>query len=418
MRVGYVVRRYPRYSETFIVNEILAHERSGLAVEIFASLPTRDTHFQDAIARVRAPVNYLYLPAEGMIPEGLTGKLLSASAFWTVAQECSKELPGLWAGLAQAQGEEIRDVYQAMLLAREARLRRIQHLHAHFATTAATVTRLASRFAGLPYTFTAHANDIFNQRVQPDDLRRKLADAAAVITVSDYHVRYLHERYGAAAARVRRIYCGLDLERLEYKSPLDRPKRIVAVGRLVEKKGFGDLIEACAILARRNLLFSCQIIGAGALEDDLRAQVGRLGLEARVELLGPRPQYEAVKFVQGAAALAAPCVTAPDGDRDGLPVVLLEAMALGTPCVSTDVTGIPEILCDGETGLMVRQHDPAALAAAIERLLVDAHLRDRLASAARRLIEADFDIHRNAGCLRAVFQAAVHAGVEAVAGAL
>src|SRR5206468_4870469 len=134
----------------------------------------------------------------------------------------------------------------------------------------------------------------------------------------------------------------------------------------------------------------CQIIGAGTLEADLRTQIDRLGLQRMVELLGPRPQYEAIKSVQSAAVFAAPCVVGSDGDRDGLPNVLLEAMALGTPCVSTDVTGIPEVLRDGETGLMVPQHDSAALADAIDRLLGDCSLRVQLATEARRLIEAEF----------------------------
>jgi glycosyltransferase involved in cell wall biosynthesis len=262
--------------------------------------------------------------------------------------------------------------------------------------------------ARVPFSVTAHANDIFNVRVQADDLRRKLSDAAAVVTVSDYHVRYLQSALGAAT-RLERVYYGLDLDRFPFQSPQERPARIVAVGRLVEKKGFADLVNACAILARRGRRFSCQIIGTGALEASLRAQIARCGLERCVELLGPRPQPDVITSVLGAAAMAAPCVVGADGDRDGLPNVVLEAMALGTPCISTDVTGIPEVLRDEETGLRVPQHDPAALAMAIERLLGDSALRVRLAANARRLIEAAFDIHRNAESLRAVFFEAVRA---------
>src|SRR5262249_11756363 len=162
-------------------------------------------------------------------------------------------------------------------------------------------------------------------------------------------------------------------------------------------------VEACAILASRGLHFDCQIIGTGPLEADLRAQIERLGLQTRVELIGPRPQSEVIKYVRSSALLAAPYIVGTNGDRDGLPNVLFEAMALGTPCVSTDVTGVPEILHDGETGLMVPQHDPAALAAAIERLLTNPALRVQLATDARRLIEAEFDIHRNAARRRAIF---------------
>src|SRR5436309_5948585 len=404
--LGYVVSRYPRYSETFIVNEILDHERTGRTIEIFALRPSIDSHFQDLISQVRAPVHYVYLPGEGLTPEQLTGSLLSAGVFWNVIQEASASVPGLWSALEAARGEEIREVYQAVVLARLVRDKGIGHLHAHFAGRPTTVARLASHFAGIPYTFTAHANDLFNNSTRPDDVRRKLADAAVAVTVSDYNAAYLRATFGAAAERVQRIYCGLDLARLRYESPQDRPPWIVAVGRLVEKKGFADLIEACAILARRGRSFGCRIIGTGMLDAPLRALVARLGLEKIVQLAGPRPQRAVIEAVQGAAALVLPCVVCEDGDRDGLPTVILEAMALGTPCVSTDVTAIPEAVRDGDTGLAVAQHDPDALAAAIERLLSDPALRVRLAVNARQLIERDFDVRRNAARLRAVFDAA------------
>ena len=398
-----MVKRYPRYSETFIVNEILAHEAAGVELEIFSLLPPEDGHFQDVISRVRAPVTYL--PSKG----------LKVAEFWSVLEQAGEIFPDGWLSLEAARGEDVRYVYQAVVLAREARLRAISHLHAHFATAATTVARLAARFAGLPYTFTAHAKDIFHESVRPADLRRKLADAAVAVTVSDYNIAYLRESYGPAARHVRRIYNGLDLERFPYRSPRERPLRIVGVGRLVEKKGFVDLIEACAILADEGRRFTCRIVGAGEQEVELRARIAGLGLEDRVELLGPRPQSELVRLVQGAAVLAAPCVVGADGNRDGLPTVLLEAMALGTPCVSTDVTGIPEVIRDRETGLMIPQRDPAALAGSIGRLLEEPDLRVRLADRARRLVEEKFDVNHNAARLREVFQTAGTAHYAGVA---
>jgi colanic acid/amylovoran biosynthesis glycosyltransferase len=392
MRVAYVVKRYPRFSETFIVNEILAHEAAGWEIEIFSLRPPLDTHFQDRIARVRAPVQYL----------GVESK---ASALWRLIGECDLLLPELWANLQAYRSEQVQDVYQALLLARETKRRGIEHLHAHFASAATTVTRMAAQFAGLPYTFTAHAKDIFHEDVDPADLRRKVRDAAAVITVSEFNRRFLSEEYGAAD-RVRRIYNGLELDQFPYEAPHERPPHIVAVGRLVEKKGFADLVDACAILAERGREFQCRIIGGGELEADLQQHVERLKLGGRVVLMGPRPQAEVIRLVQSASVLAAPCIVGADGNRDGLPTVLLEAMALGTPCISTDVTGIPEVLRGDETGLLVPQHAPGQLADALEQLLSDAALRVRLASAARRLIAAEFDIHKNAARLQAVFQAA------------
>ncbi len=414
LRVGYVVKRYPRYSETFSVNEILAHEAAGLQIEIFALRPPNDPYFQDIIAKVRSPVNYLYLPTETWMPEALAAKALKGTILWATLQEANQVLSDFGTILETARGEEVRDLYQAVLLALLIKRKSITNLHAHFGTMATTVTRLAANFAGVPYTFTAHAKDIFHENVQPEDLRRKLNDAAAVVTVSDYNLNYLRQKYGLAAERVHRIYNGLDLNRFPYLAPDNRQMRIVSVGRLIEKKGFTDLIAACGILAEKGCEFSCEIIGTGPLEVDLKVQIERLGLQGRVELLGARPQLEVIERVQTAAVFAGPYVVASDSDRDGLPMVLLEAMALGTPCISTDVTGVPEILRDRQTGLMVSQHDPIALAAAIERLFEDSSLRVQLATEARNLIETEFDIERNTAEQRALFRAVGDQGVKQV----
>ena len=391
MRVGYVVKRYPRYSETFIVTEILAHEAAGLHVEIFALLPPIDTHFQDILAHVKAPVHYL-LPD---VPK--------ASELWAGIGRTAAIYPRVWVELSFAAGEEARDVHQAMMLAQKLSSRGITHLHAHFASSPATVAMLASRFTRVPYSFTAHAKDIFHESVEQQDLRRKLSGATAVVTVSNYNREFLRETYGPAADRVQRIYNGLDLEKLRFASPAERPPRIVAVGRLVEKKGFASLIEACAILKERGRRFECEIIGDGEVEPQLRAMIDELRLAEQVRLVGSRPQAQVFKIIQSGAVFAAPCIVAKDSNRDGLPTVLLESMALGTPCISTDVTGIPEVIRDGETGLLVPQHDAHSLAAGLEKLLSDAALRVHLAAAARRLIDGHFDTHRNTAGLRQIF---------------
>ena len=379
-RVAYVVKRYPRFSETFIVNEILA------------LYPPNDTHFQNALSRVRAPVTYL--SASG----------LKALEFWNTLKQASCAVPGLYSRLSHSQYEEPNEVYQAALLAKLVREKNIDHLHAHFASTATSVARLASYFANVPYSFTAHAKDIFHDSVKPNELSQKLLDASAVITVSDYNVKFLQENY--MTNRLHRIYNGLDLETFSFEAPVQRSPLIAAVGRLVEKKGFMDLLESCAILAKRGVMFQCEIIGDGEEKGLLEERIRDLALENHVQLLGARPQQEVIAKIQEASVFALPSVVGEDGNRDGLPTVLLEAMALGTACVSTDVTGIPEILQNEETGLQVPQRDPFAVANALERLLFDSELRLRLAVNARGLIEREFDIERNAAKLREVFVAA------------
>ncbi|MBI1177298.1 glycosyltransferase [bacterium] len=382
-KIAYIVKRYPRFSETFIVNEILAHEAAGRSIEIFSLYPPNDTHFQDAISRVRAPVTYL------------SGEGSKAIEFWKALERAAERFPGIWAQLAAARESEVREIYQAARLARLIDERGIALLHAHFASTATEVARLAARFAGIPFTFTAHAKDIFHESVNADDLRRKLSAAAGVITVSDFNVAYLRREFGPAARNVRRLYNGLHLDRFTFLDPALRPPHIVAVGRLIEKKGFDVLVNACDVLARRNRDFTCEIIGTGECETSLRQQIQRFGLDHRVRLVGPRPQADIVERVRSAAAFAAPCVVGADGNADGLPTVLLEAMALGTPCVSTNVTGIPEIIRNDETGLLAGQHDVSGLAEALERLLVDSSLRVRLATHARELVEREFDAAQN-----------------------
>lgn len=175
----------------------------------------------------------------------------AASYFWAELQEASKVIPDFWSKLAIAQGEQDSIVYQAAWLAREAQLKNITHLHAHFGTVATSVARLASHFTGIPYTFTAHAKDIFHESVEFADMERKLKDAATVVTVSDYNLNYLQATYGVAAKKVQRIYNGLDLRQLQYSSPAERPPLIISVCRLIEKKGVSVLIDACAILKHK-----------------------------------------------------------------------------------------------------------------------------------------------------------------------
>jgi glycosyltransferase involved in cell wall biosynthesis len=403
LRVGYVVKVYPRYSETFIVNEILAHEAAGLPIDIFSLRSPRDTHFQDVIARVRAGVTYLN---DGGV---------KAETFWKALRD-AESLPDFRRGIQTARTVTADEVYSALLLANAVRQRGIGHLHAHFATSATTVARVAAAFAGITYSFTAHAKDIFHESVVAEDLHRKLADAPAAVTVSDYNLAYLRRTYGEAAAALRRVYNGIDLERFPYRPPGHRHTRIVAVGRLVEKKGFSTLIDACALLVRHGVPIECDVIGTGELEGGLRTQIEQRGLQEVVAMRGPQPQSAVVQAIASASALAVPCVVGSDGNRDGLPTVLLEAMALGTPCVATDVTGIPEIVEHEKTGLIVAQHDAAGLAAAIQRLWTDARLQRSLAAAARARIEADFDNRRTAAELRDVFRTCVAAHLDVAAG--
>jgi len=385
-RIGYVLKRYPRLSETFIVQELLAREAAGEELAVAALRPAGDPRFHPAVAAVHAPVTW--------IPQVHT-----VAALWDVLAAAQRELPDLAPVLPELLALPAADAAQVLSVAHWAGREGITHLHAHFATLATTVARLAGRITGIPYSFTVHAKDIFHHSVDPVALRRKLADAHHVVTVSDYNLRWLRDRYGDAASRVHRVHNGLDVAALPWSSPRQRNGRVAFVGRLVEKKGLPDLLDAVALLRESGRPVPLDVVGAGVLEDALRAQVCMLDLQDLVTFHGPLPANRVLGLLGRASVLAAPCVQAADGDRDGLPTVLLEAMAVGTPCVSTPVTGIPEAVLDGRTGLLVPERDPHRLADAITALLDDAELRVRLAGAARAHLEARFDRRRHAAQL-------------------
>lgn len=389
--VAYVLKVFPRFSQTFVLSELLAHEEAGLPLNIFSMRLSDDTRFHESLARVQSPVTHILKPS---------GKSYDFVADLRATHE---QMPSVMDVIARNPWVSAGDMQQAMALARTVRQRGIRHLHAHFGTIATTVSRLAAAMAGITYSFTAHAKDIFHESVSEQDFRSKLEDAAAVVTVSQYNVDHLAAEYPSIADRLVHVNNGLDLEQFGFEDPSDRQPLVLGVGRFVEKKGFDYLIDACAEILAKVPDARCEIIGVGVLEEELRTRIEGLGLGRSVILPGPQPQGEVRARLRQASVLAAPCVIAADGDRDGLPTVLLEAMAMGTPVVSTDVTGIPEVLDDGVTGLEVPQRDSSALAAACIRLLEDAGLRKSLAINARRQIEDRFDIRRNSGELRSLF---------------
>ena len=402
-RIAYVLKVYPRTSQTFVLSEILAHERAGLAMDIYSLRRTDDTRFHAALAQVQSPVF----------------QVDRARSNATIALETLREhahhLPKLWE-VVQNSRANAEDLLQAAALSRAIVDRGIIHMHAHFGTVATVVARLASKITGITYSFTAHAKDIFHENVVEDVLRRKLADSSGVITVSQFNVNYLQDKYAEAAKGVKLIYNGLDLDDFRFEPDGDRPPLLLGVGRLVEKKGFSYLVDASALMRSKGIPFRCEIVGGGELESDLQRQIEDLDLTGCVKLCGPMSQSDVKQKIRQAKLLAAPCVHAENNDRDGLPTILLEAMALGTPCISTPVTGIPEVLRPGETGLMVAERDASALADACEKLLTDQQLCRLLTHNGRRLIEDRFDIDKNTAEIRAFFSSMTAVDLKSVEG--
>jgi glycosyltransferase involved in cell wall biosynthesis len=277
----------------------------------------------------------------------------------------------------------------------------IDHAHAHFATSAADLASLVWRMEGPSYSVTAHAKDIWHEQVRRDDLRRKLGRALFVATVSEQNRRYLASILDGGE-RVRVVPNSVDLRRMgEPVVRAPEPLLVVSVARLIEKKGLEDLVAACGILRARDVPVRLEIAGDGPLRAELAASASAAGLGD--VLRGALPHEQVRELFRRASVFCLPCVVAASGDRDGLPTSVLEAMALGVPVVTTDVNGLSETVIDGETGLTVPEHDPAALADALERVLGDPGLAAQLSHQARTHVEQGFSLEQSVKILRSLF---------------
>lgn len=394
--IAYILKRFPRFSETFILNELLAHEAAGALSHVYSLLSPPDEPRHARLSQLNARVTILKAHERG--PDGVIAPG-EASLF---SGKSPQEV-----GALQRKAEAV---------AKDARVRGITHFHAHFGSDTTTVACLAARAVGGTYSFTAHAKDIFHTYVTPEadaEMRRaKLRQAAFVATVSDYNARYLSGL--CPEARIIRLYNGIDLAAFAAVDPRHQvPGHLIAVGRMVEKKGFDVLLDACALLKARQVPFSLSLVGSGPLEDALRAQRTALGLEDVVSMDGPLPQEALIEKMGTAQAAVLPCVVTESGDRDGLPTVLLEAMARGLPVITTTTSGGPEIVEDGITGRLCAPGDAVSLADALEDVLSAQGRAMRMGQAGRRRAERLFDLATNAGQLRALLRDPAKVGREA-----
>ncbi|TLD72306.1 glycosyltransferase family 4 protein [Phragmitibacter flavus] len=368
--LAYVFERFPTFTQTFCVREVLELVRLGLRPIIFSIHDTRAESVQHFPKELFDQVHFLP-PEDQLVKEVLKLKKqnrLPQSVVLTLRH---------W----NDRSDKLR-VYEAAWIGHRMRqLRaRVHHAHSHFAGVGARTCWWLRKFHGLSYSFTAHANDIFcnpgDVHPKPETLAR---DASLIVTVSDYTARDLHHRFPAASARVRRVYNGLDLgpfQRAKEKQKASKnPQQaggILSVGRLIEKKGYDDLIAACALMRDRGLNFHCRIVGEGPLEAELRFQIADLNLNHLVSLTGPLPMNEIIRLLaEETQIFALACKTEKDGGKDNLPTVLMEAMAAELPCVSTHVAGVPEMVINGETGLLCEERQPEALAGLLAGLLSD-----------------------------------------------
>lgn len=396
IRIGYVVRMFPRFSETFVLQEMLELERQGAEITVFSLNKPDEGRFHPALSRLRAPVIYLddreakkwwsWLPDEW----GVLGH--DRAGIWQLLDEIAPK----------RDGAEIDTVIYGALLAARSRALGLDALHAHFATVSCSLAHYAHRITGIPYSFTAHAKDIFSDTVDREFLTTKINAARFVVTVTEFNRRFLVEEHsGADAGRIRVLYNGVDLEFFSPRPSVARPSApiILGVGRLVAKKGFADLVRALSALKALRVACRCVIIGQGREEHPLRTLASELGVDDMIEFAGARHHEEVRDTMHESTVLCLPCLRANDGNQDALPTVLLEAMAIGLPVVSTRLSGIPEIVDSERDGILVAPGDPEQLANALARVLADAGTRERFAHAGRNKVEERFDLRRNVATL-------------------
>jgi colanic acid/amylovoran biosynthesis glycosyltransferase len=389
--VAYLFERFPSFGQTFCYREVAELERQGVRVHAFSIRRPADEPEQDWDKGIVERVHYL--PEEKPLVAEID-RVLRSGAVPAEVRDAVKD----WG----RQSDFLR-LYQAVYVGMRMQQKGLHQVHAHFAGMAARTACWIERFFGLRFSFTAHANDVFAPREFAVSLAKLFEGAAAVVTVSDFAVRQLRERFPESAAKIHRVYNGLDLSQFRptnFGSPVPV---IASIGRLIEKKGFTDLIEACGLLRARGRNLECRIIGEGPLEEALRAQIAAADLGTLVRLLGPQSQTEIVTQLAGATIFALPCTREADGGMDNLPTVIMEAMAAGLPVISTPLAGIPEMVEPGVTGDLVPERDPAALATAIERLLDDPVRIRRLGARGREIAREKFSIEESARHLRAVF---------------
>lgn len=387
--LGMLLKGYPRISESFISSEILLLEQLGIAIEIYSLKQPRESFAHRNVKQIRADVTYL---PEYVIPN-----------LWTLARSNTRLAVRLgrhyFACLGRALSRSwqrnttatLRHFLQAGHLCRVRLLDRpIEHLHAHFCHTPTSVALFASELIGIPFSFTAHAKDIYTSR--PDQLRRKLAQAAFVVTCTRFNAHYLSQ-FTNGSTPIHVIYHGIDpsfftFEAAQLSTP---PYQILSVGRLVAKKGYDDLLVALKMLQDADLDFQFTHIGSGEQAQEIRDFAGTLGLENRVRFLGTLPHHEVLHYYRASHCFVLASKIAPNGDRDGIPNVLIEAMATGLPVLSTRVSAIPELVEDGVTGSLVEPSDPVQLAAALTRMLQHPARCHAMLPQARHKVEQSFD---------------------------
>ncbi len=394
MRLAYIFERFPAPTQTFCVREVSELQARGLTFPIFSLRQDPEAH------RIALPE-----PVAGSLTRLPDADQLRD--FYT-AEKKANRLPQAAVLTVRHWGErsDKERVYEAIWLGQTLAASSVTHVHCHFAGLAARTCWWLRQLYGIRYSFTAHANDVFCQEESAVSLAHLLHGAEGIVTVSEFTAQWLRERFPSESKKIRVVYNGLELETIAAETvqvPKAEPPLIASVGRLIEKKGFDDLITACAHLRDKGIPYQCEIVGGGPDEAKLTAQIRELGLADQVKLLGSQGQ-EAVRELLGRASIfALPCVTERSGGMDNLPTVLMEAMAAHLPCASTYLAGVPEMVEHKVTGLLCGERQPEAFADLLAQLLTNPELRQTMGKAGWDRAKRLFAVERTIPCLLSAF---------------
>lgn len=395
LRVAYIMSRFPKLTETFVLYEMLALEERGADVEIFPLLRHRSATRHPEAARLVRRAHYQPFLSWRIARANWRRFRKGPRRFLRLWWDTLSGTLGSWNFFVGALGI----LPKCVLFAEEMERLGVQHIHAHFANHPALAALIVHRMTGIPYSFTAHGSDLHVDRRM---LRQKVADAAFVVTVSRYNRDLIVAECGPEVQRkVKVIHCGVDPDGFP-PSPFRyngryEALRIVCVASLEEVKGHRFLIEACRILDRRGVPFECDLIGDGPLRRKLARAIERYGLDDRIRLRGGLPRPEVVRALSRAHVAVLASHPTPSGKREGIPVALMEAMASQLPVVASAVSGIPELVENGRTGILVPPGDPSAIADGLQRLQSDPFLRDWMGTAGREKVQRRFDLRRTSG---------------------
>ncbi len=405
LRVAYVLLRFPRLTETFVAEEIRGVQMRGVDFAIYSLLPSQEPLVH--------PVSQQLLPWLTYAPGFFSWPLWAAQLYYLL--KAPTKYFGLLATILKQPAPHRSflakrvDVFlKGVWLARRLQRAPVDLVHTHFAWLSAVAGVVVNELLGIPFTVTAHAYDIYSER--NDLLGLACRRAQRILTISEVNRKAILAAVpGLEPERVKVLHCGIDLDcfQLPPARTSSKPLRIISVGSLLPKKGHEFLIRACGELQAQHVDFQCVIAGSGHLERPLAALIHELGLDGKIALAGAKPQQWIRDSLAKSDLFVLASVTADGGDRDGIPVAIMEAMAMGVPVISTRLSGIPELVRDGETGLLAPERDPQQLAAAIVRLASDEPLRQRLAKNARDLVSSEYNITKNTDVLETVFRQAI-----------